>query len=298
MQRLLMTVVSYALTVFMFVAQISGDTRTAELLAQARAALGGDSKLAGVKAFSGHGIASRAMGEMQIGGELDLALQLPDKMLRSDSMSPMGDATIVTETGVNGDTLLRHTSTIGGGPNMVIRMPPPPARGSDAETQALRASRAELTRLSLAFLLTSPASMPLEYSYGGEAEADDGKADIVDVKGPSSFVARLFLDKATHRPLMLSYKGVAPRMVMSTTTQHGGAPDPAKIERDQKDAPAAMPPPQIVDISMFFDDYRQVDGVWLPHHVTRSIDGKTNEEWTFKTMKINPAFPPDLFAAK
>src|SRR5439155_16256338 len=127
-----------------------------ELLAQARAALGGESKLAAVKALSAHGALSRAMGEMQVSGEMDLSLQLPDKMLRSDSMSPMGDATIVTETGVNGDTLLRHSSVVGGGPNMMIRMPPPPAHGSDAETQALRVSRAEMTRLALAFFLTSP----------------------------------------------------------------------------------------------------------------------------------------------
>ena len=49
---------------------------------------------------------------------------------------------------------------------------------------------------------------------------------------------------------------------------------------------------------MFFDDYKQVDGVWLPHHVSRSIDGKPSEEWTFKTIKVNPAFKADAFSAK
>jgi len=53
-----------------------------------------------------------------------------------------------------------------------------------------------------------------------------------------------------------------------------------------------------VDISMFFDDYRQVDGVWLPHHVSRSIDGKPNEEWTFTTIRLNPSFKPDTFSVK
>jgi hypothetical protein len=297
MQRLLMTAVSFVLAVLTFVAQISGDSRTAELLAKARAALGGETRLAAVKSLSAQGTGSRAMGEMQISGELDLALQLPDKMLRSDSMSPMGDATIVTETGINGDTLLRHTSIIGGGPNMVIRTPPPPAHGSEAETQGIRASRAEMTRLALAFFLTSPESMPLEYSYGGEAESPDGKADVVEVKGPGSFVARLFLDQTSHRPLMLAYKGVAPRMSISTNTSHDGLPpDPARADRA---AQSGLPePPPVVDINMYFDDYKAIDGVLLPHHVTRSIDGKTNEEWTFKTVKINTAFAPDTFKAK
>ncbi len=55
---------------------------------------------------------------------------------------------------------------------------------------------------------------------------------------------------------------------------------------------------QLVDISMFLDDYKAVDGVMLPHHMTRSIDGKPNEEWTFTTIKVNPVFKPDTFSVK
>ena len=49
---------------------------------------------------------------------------------------------------------------------------------------------------------------------------------------------------------------------------------------------------------MFLDDYQAVDGVMLPHHITRSIDGKTNEEWTFTTIKVNPAFKADAFSGE
>jgi hypothetical protein len=28
------------------------------------------------------------------------------------------------------------------------------------------------------------------------------------------------------------------------------------------------------------------------------IDGKTTEEWTFKTIKVNPAFKADTFSKK
>ncbi|PYR57514.1 MAG: hypothetical protein DMF91_19330 [Acidobacteria bacterium] len=296
MLRFLASVISFLIAFASFVAQISGDASTTELLAKARVALGGESKLAKVQGLAASGALSRAVNESQITGEVTLELQLPDKMLRTDSMSPMGDATIVTETGINGDTLLRHSRTIGGGPNMIIRMPGPPAHGSDAEAQALRNARAELARLSLALLLAPPPSMPLEFAYGGEAEAEDGKADIVDVKGPSSFAARLFLDKTSHRPLMLVYKGVAQGMVMRTQTSEG-PPDPARIERLKRDAVPQAPLP-LVDINMFFDDYKAIDGVWLPHHITRSVDGKPTEEWTFKTIKLNPAFKPDTFSAK
>ena len=61
MRRLLVTAVSFVRAVFTFVAQMSGDTRTAELVAKARAALGGESRLASVKSLSAHGTGSRAM---------------------------------------------------------------------------------------------------------------------------------------------------------------------------------------------------------------------------------------------
>ena len=48
---------------------------------------------------------SAQMGDRQVDGEVTIDLQLPDKCLRTDSISPMGDgALIVTDQGVNGDT--------------------------------------------------------------------------------------------------------------------------------------------------------------------------------------------------
>jgi hypothetical protein len=297
MQRLIVSFVSLGMMLAGLIAGADGDEKSVALLKQARAALGGESKLAKVQGLSAAGTLAREMGDRQVTGELTIDVQLPDKMVRTDSMSPMGDATIVLLTGINGETLLRNSKTLNAGPGMMIRMPSPPAAGSDAETQALRAARADLARFTLAFLLTSPASMPLEFIDGGEAESPDGKADVINVKGPGSFTARLFLDKSSHRPLMLSYQGIAPRMVMQTM-RGGPAPDTAAAQRHADGAAAAPPPPQAVDIQIFLDDYRAEDGVLLPHHISRSVDGKTTEEWTFKTIKVNPAFKPEAFSGK
>ena len=296
MQRLIVSLVSLGMMVGGLIAGSEGDTKTEALLKQARAALGGESKLAKVQGLSAVGTAAREMGDRQITGDLTIDLQLPDKMVRTDSMSPMGDATIVVLSGINGDTLLRNSKTLNGGPGMMVRMPPPPAAGSDAEAQALRAARADLVRLTVAFLLTSPASMPLEFADGGEAESPDGKADVINVKGPGSFAARLFFDQASHRPLMLSYQGIAPRMVMQT--MRGAPPREAAAPSNGPEGAAAPQPPQAVDIQMFLEDYRAEDGVLLPHKVSRSVEGKTTEEWTFKTIRINPAFKPDVFSGK
>jgi len=302
MQRLAIYLFSLALTLGGYAAGAAGDSKAAELMAQARAALGGEAKLAKVQALSAAGTFQRDVGDRQMSGELTIDLQLPDKMVRTDSMNPVGDATVVILQGVNGDQVLRNSRTMGGGPGMMIRVAPPPA-GSDAEGQALRNARADLARFALAFLLTAPPSSMVEFTYAGEAEADNEKADVVEAKGQGSFAAQIFLDKKSHRPLMLQYRGAAPRMVMQTQTMRAdGPPDPNRMRKDADEAAghaaAQMPPPQIVDIQMFLDDYKAVDGIMLPHHISRSIDGKPNEEWTFKAIKVNPTFKSDAFSGK
>src|SRR6185436_8517879 len=110
MQRIGIYLFSAALTLVGYAARAAGDTKAAELLAQARAAIGGDSKVSKVQALSCTGTLQRALGDRQIGGDVTIDLQLPDKFLRTDSISPMGDgALIVTEQGVNGDKVLRNS---------------------------------------------------------------------------------------------------------------------------------------------------------------------------------------------
>jgi len=286
MDRVLMSVITFVL------ALVLGDARATSLIAQARAALGGEKAFAAVHGLSATGTVQRLIGDRTVDGELTFDLQLPDKMMRTDAINPMGDRTsLVTGQGINGDTVLRVSRVLNAPPGAVIRTPPPPAAGSDAEAQALRNSRAELARMTIALLLAAPSSVPVEFTSAGEAESPDGKADVIDLKGPNNFAARLFLDASSHRPLMLMYRGIAPRVVVQT--QRGGdAPPPGDH--------AAMAPPagDMVDITIFLDDYKTVSGVQLPHHITRSIDGKPTEELTFKTITINPVFKPDTFTGQ
>jgi hypothetical protein len=288
-------VLTFLISVAMAVngAGAASDGKATELLALARAAVGGDKALAKVQGLGCSGTLSRALGDRTVTGDLTIELQLPDKMLRTDSLSPMGDsATVVQEQGFNGDTLLRFSKVLNAPPGMMIRTPPTPAPGSDAEQQALRNSRAEFARLTVGLLLAAPKSLPIDFTYGGEAESPDGKADVLDLKGEGGFVARLLLDRQSHRPLMLAYRGVSPQMRVQTVQGRGrGAAEPSAT-------PDALPPPELVDINLFFDDYQNVDGVMLPHHLSRAVDGKTTEEWTFKTIRINPSFKPDTFTRK
>src|SRR5262249_37966228 len=190
-------------------ARVDDDTKAAQLLAQARQALGGEKALGKVHGLTATGTYERTLGDRQLSGDVTVDLQLPDKMLRTESLNPVGDMTVIVEQGVNGETLLRNQRTLNAPPGAIVRMAAPPPN-ADAAVQAVRNARADMTRLVLGLLLTSTSSIPLEYAYGGEAESDEGKADVIDAKGPGAFAARVFLDRKSHRPLMLQYRGVAP----------------------------------------------------------------------------------------
>jgi hypothetical protein len=291
MQRVIIYLMSLLMTLGSFVARAAGDQKVEQLLAQARAALGGDKNLNKIKGLTATGTYQRTLQDRQLSGEITIDLELPDKILRTESMNPMGDITVITEQGINGDTLLRHQHAVNPPSGAMIRMPPAPT--GDAATQAMRNARADFARTALALIFTSPASMPLDYSYGGEAESDDGKADVLDAKGEGSFAVKIFLDKATHRPLMLAYRGVAPRVVIQT--QRGPAPAGGARPAEHGDAPPAA---DLVDIQLFLDEYKSVSGVMVPHHLSRSIDGKPAEDMTFTSITLNPVFKPGTFAVK
>jgi hypothetical protein len=147
-----------------------------------------------------------------------------------------------------------------------------------------RTRRAELARYALAWLLTTDAPV----SYAGTAEAPDGKADVLEVAPDAGAPMRLFIDQATHVPLMLTWRGPQPRL-MVRRMGGGGPPNPDDLGRE----PGGEPPQATFE--MRFDDYREVDGVRLPHQISRSVNGTVSEEWTITTFKVNAPLKANTF---
>ena len=46
---------------------------------------------------------------------------------------------------------------------------------------------------------------------------------------------------------------------------------------------------------MTLGDYKAVNGIRLPHLMTRGADDATTEEWTIDSYRINPNFRGDVF---
>ena len=151
--------------------------------------------------------------------------------------------------------------------------------------------RADFYRTLLGILPVAQGVSGLTFTHAGQAESNDGTADVLDVKG-ENFTARLFVDSKTHLPLMLTY--MAPQPMRAFTRRPDDTPETIRKRFEEERAK----PPQMVENTVFFSDHKKVNGVMLPHRLTRSVDGKTTEEIEIKNYKANPTLDPQMFEKK
>jgi hypothetical protein len=301
------------------------DGRAVEVMTAARKAIG-DKKLDGVKTLTVEAQVQRNMGAMQMTTETEILLELPDRYLRSDTASgPMSGG---MTSGFNGDKVIRPANTnmamAGGG--MMIRMgpgaPQPGEKVSPEEQErldklVLRNSRIELSRLMLGWFAAAHPSIGAAFTYAGEAESPDGKADVIDVKNADGFNARLFIDRETHLPLMITYQGPQPRIVTAGGPMRQAAQPPSgghavqqtaarremteeerktgREEAERQIEAMRNQPQTMVEYSLYFDDWREVGGIKFPHRLRRAMSGTTNEEWTINKVRVNSKIDPKKF---
>jgi hypothetical protein len=285
----------------------------ASVLTAAREALGGEKRIEGVRTFIASGRTRQIRGENLVPIEFEIQVEVPDKYSRRDEF-PAQDAGPAT-SGFNGDRLIQ----IPPAPPPVARAGGPPPPSPAQQEAAIRARVAtvkqDFARLMLGMFATSFTSFPLTFDYVAQAEAPEGKADVLDVKGPENFSARLFVNAQTHLPIMVSWRVQAPparaggpggrgglggsagqgparggpgnpespggpQPVAPPARAGAGSPPPAA-------PPATTPPPAPVENRMYFADYRGVDGLKLPFRIRRAVGSETTEETTFDRFRIN-----------
>ena len=308
------------------------DNKAADIMKQTREALGG-SKLAQLKALQLEGPFAREMGPRQVQGKIELTLQLPEQMYRSEDTEMMQGMSIERTSVLNGATAwedLQNRGGMSGGMQIVLRNGPPgqELNPQQVEEARLRRMRTEYNRYLLAFL----GGGSLAPTFVAVAEAPEGKADVLEVKNEAGQAVRIFIDQQTHMPLMLQYQEVRPRINMmggpggpggpmrggpggGPGMRSGGGPPPDGAgpppggdgQRPQGERPSpeemrrrmeAMPPPTPSTVALYLGDYKKVDGVMVPHRLTQAIEGKTVEEWTLEKVKVNPTVKADLFETK
>lgn len=229
-------------------------------------------------------------GGRQMQGKLVLRFLAPRRYQRSLSMRlPFGQ--IRTIQTLDGDTVWMHVQHPAfGGRFMAFR------RGGRQMTAAQREQLrqrmharqkrmllAQWARGELEFFLQPPPGATLRYA--GLAKAPNGvTADMIAVSdsawGAHAGPVTLFVDTRSHRLLMMSYQGFAPRAFsVARFGPPGGRPGPF--------AGGRPPRPKPRTVFVHFTHWRKIQGHWFPMEITRSANGKTFAEWDVKTVRWN-----------
>ena len=308
---------------------LAAQDRVAAIVSAARKALGGEDKIAGLKGLTAEGPFRRSMGGRDMEGNVTVTIARPDKMKRVEEMQMggmVGGPTIERTSVLAGTTAWDDTQNrggMGGGMRIMINEgPPPPPGGGPGPTPEqlneirVRRMRVEMQRLTAALL--ADAGTP--WVDAGIAESPDGKADILETKEETGRTLRLFIDQATHLPLMVQYQDPKPRIMMNGGPGRGpggpggpgapgvrgpgpggapGGPPPMTPDEVQKRvAEMQRTPPEMGTFAMHLSDYKKVDGVMLPHRIETSLDGEPNQEWTIEKYKVNPQIKADTWEKK
>ena len=276
----------------------------AALMAEARKAIGGEDKLRGVKTVQVNGKFKRTGGANTLEGDFEVFIEPPGKYKRHEETGtaggPIGERTEV----LNGAETWDETSNGfpagrgffgrgrfgGGAPDGAAAGDGAARAGGRAGGQPIdperlkelqrRQRQTELARLMLVWFLTTDAPV----SWVGTAESPDGNADVIEIRPAEGNPTRVFLDAATHMPLMLTTTGFAGR------GRRGGGPGGGQGGGDGRGAP-----PPAITIETHLSEYTTAGGIKLPHLITRGVNGQTNEEWEIKSYKINPNLKANTF---
>ena len=271
----------------------------ATALAATREALGGEKKLASVKTLVATGRTRQVRGDNLVPIEFEIAIELPDRYVRKDEIPAQESGP--TTVGFNGEELIQYPEAAApAGPARAGGPPAPTPEQADAARKMRLANvKQDFARLTLGMFATSFSSIPLTFSYAGKAEAPQGKADVLDVKGPGNFLARFFVNAETHVPIMITWqppspagRGPASAGQGPTSPQRGrGGPPPSR-----GDAPPASVGQ--AESRIYFADYREVGGLQFPFRLRRALGPDTVEETTFDGFKINVKIDPKKFEVR
>ena len=314
--------------------------RAQEVLKQAQAAIWGDTKSKPLQSISITASSHRMLMNNEIPIDITVDAILPDKFLQtlSPNLSNFGGMTVGLDMAFiyafNGSQSWSDLKS--SNPELINRFGGNRLAGMLGGAQAGQVNvdtylQAEFARLLMVWFLTTPTSLPVEYTYAGEAKADGKTADVLDAKGTNNFAARLFIDQQTHQILMLTtqtpnlnlYLGAqAPGQGNRPADGNRNAAGNQGNQNNQGNRPANPPTPEeqekmraerekrmkerqealakapLVETRWVLTDYRKANGITLPYHLAKSTQGQISEEINIQKVKVNPALKPDKFEKK
>ena len=300
--------------------------RASQILAETRKALGGPA-LDAVTSVVATGRTRRVRGDNLVPIEFEISIQMPDKYARKDE-SPAEESE-PTSTGFNGSDVIQfpvppaRAGGPGAPPGGRPGAPAPTPEQLAAQQAAPRAARLtttkqEFSRLALGMFAKSLDSSPMTFAFAAQAQAPQGTADVIEVRGAGNFAARLFIASDTHLPIMLSWQAPPTNVIVTTpgqppprTVSPGAvmitapaAPSPTASAEDKeaytKQVTAMRQKAQATPIEyrFYYADYRDVNGIKFPFRLRRAIGTDTTEETIFDRFRVNTQIDPRKFAVQ
>ncbi|MEP6924618.1 MAG: hypothetical protein ABI954_09140 [Pyrinomonadaceae bacterium] len=315
------------------------DDRAQALLQQARTAIGGDDAINAVNNLIGTGKISHKIRtpdnqERTLEGDVEIALETTGRIHKKVKLTFQGDSDGANPaTGnvkkfiVENDKtmILRHPADESGEPGQELRV-----MGDEQgqkiikrfDERNVRNQQNEFAQLMLGLLLKSSSSSQLVFNYLGEGDVDGTAAEIIEATGGDNLKTKLYLDKQSHLPLMVSYRGINPHPVFIFHSKDGATGNGQEVKKvivvrtpegektventdDNKvfvrktdknvlinsadDASLPFKTMEEVEIQIRFSDFRQEGGLMLPHKLTQYVNGQLDETTTIESYEINAA---------
>jgi hypothetical protein len=291
-------------------ANFKSDARALEIIRRARVAIGGDASIANVRSLSITGKATKTLDFDGVSrteqGDLEINLELPNKLSK---MIKIGNADggesveknidVITVGKGEIDKNIVVTPEVANGEKRVFVFKKddgekmvPSGDGANGEPHKIIVNKDvrvagqgeplrqnQLFRTTLSLLLSAPEGLDVAYIYAGEATVDGSSCDVVEAQSSGDSI-KLFLDKSTNLPRMMSFQAAQPMIFrINKDEATNGA---AKVLVRKAEAS------EMAEFQVKFSDYRSVNGLQLPHKWTQTIAGKEDETVDITNYEVNP----------
>ena len=75
-------------------------------------------------------------------------------------------------------------------------------------------------------------------------------------------------------------------------------PEQMRADAEKQAQELQRQPPVLVDTVLYFEEWRDSEGVKFPFKMRRAVDGTTTEEWTVNRIRVNPKVDAKRFAGQ
>jgi len=162
----------------------------------------------------------------------------------------------------------------------------------EMESHQKQSEQNELFRLALGLLISPPAAVAVNYTFGGEVRAADKPCNLVIAETGGASV-KLYLDRDSNLPVMMAYTAEAMPMFVHFNKE---IPPPANGgDKNVVFFRHSVGEPASTEYQVRFDDYRSVGGIQVPFKWVTTA-GDMNEVFNVTDYEINPSNITDSFS--